>query len=602
VEGAAAAADVAKVEAALADGSPLRAAADAVRQALPSAASATASDAVVAQCVALSKENEAVRVALAGVSTLASCTSSADGSDPAAKRLSSVTDGLRAKLAQATQPLTLFLTLCPEDVAEAYLAADPHTASERWSVTRSRSQAKHMLSAEEEAVITELGVNGIGAFGTMYTDLSASLKCEVGGEKVSIAKAAQLTMDADEATRREAHTARAEAWASVEEPCAAALNAISGWRNDLNRRRGRADCLDASLFNNSLSRPSLDAMMGAIDAEGAEVGRRALRAQARGYGKGRLDPWDLLAPAPAPEGAPPAQLRTFEEGIDIIKRAVGEVHPSMADFVQMMVDKRWIEASSGGAKRPGAYCTKFAGSRTPRVYLSVYAGTNGDILTLAHELGHAYHNHVMADLPLSQSAYPMCLAETASIMFETIVGDALLREAGSDAERLEFLHLDAESAGAFLVNIPARFTLEKAYMGRREAARLTAAEFTEETSAAFDKYYLDTLSTADERFWQWKLHFYISGLEFYNWPYSFGYLFALGVYAQKERLGAGFYESYVALLRDTGRMSSEDVVKTHLGRDITSQEFWLDSIRMVEKKISAYEDAVAACCPAVVKA
>ena len=208
-------------------------------------------------------------------------------------------------------------------------------------------------------------------------------------------------------------------------------------------------------------------MMDAIDEQGGEVGRRALSVQARALGKEPMDPWDLFAPAPSPADGGASTRYTFEEAIVLIKDALAEVDPEMSDFVQMMVDKGWIEAGEGDTKRPGAYCTKFSKSREPRVYMSSYTGGASHVLTLAHELGHAFHNWVMRDLPLAQSSYPMNLAETASLMFETVVGDALVARASSPEETFRYGWTDAESAVAFMLNIPARFRFEHAMYERR---------------------------------------------------------------------------------------------------------------------------------------
>ena len=137
-----------------------------------------------------------------------------------------------------------------------------------------------------------------------------------------------------------------------------------------------------------MTKKSLDAMMTAVD-EAKTVGQRALRLQARALGKKQLHPSDLMAPPPATEGAASLEV-PFPQGIDLVAEAVSTVDTSVGDFVKMMADRQWIEGREGNKKAPGAYCTGFAKSRHPRVYLSAYSGSFQHVSTLAHELGHSF--------------------------------------------------------------------------------------------------------------------------------------------------------------------------------------------------------------------
>ena len=274
--------------------------------------------------------------------------------------------------------------------------------------------------------------------------------------------------------------------------------------------------------------------------------------------------------------------------MEIIASAYGEVDPSMADFVRMMVDKRWIEGTTGPRKAPGAYCTGFSKSRNPRVYMT-YTGGQSDVITLAHELGHALHSWVMRDLPDSQRSYGMSLAETASTFGETLVRDALLERASSQQQRLDIMWEEMSAFTAFLLNIPTRYEFERAFYDARAERPLRPQELKDMMSAAWTSWYGDALAEPDPLFWASKLHFYISGLSFYNFPYLFGYLFSLGVYAQRDRFGADFYERYVALLRDTGRMTAEDLAAHHLGVALDEPVFWQNTIAAIGERVDAFE-------------
>ena len=219
-----------------------------------------------------------------------------------------------------------------------------------------------------------------------------------------------------------------------------------------------------------------------------------------------------------------------------------------------------------------------------------YMGSPQDISTLAHELGHAYHSWVMRDLPLAQRRYPMTLAETASIFAETVLSDTLLAQAQTPEEKLACAWTDAESAVSFLINIPARYEFESRFYEQRKKRSLTAAELCQLNQEAWQKWYGNTLSQMDPLFWAHKLHFSIGGVSFYNFPYTFGYLFSLSIYARRKEWGTEFMPRYIEILRDTGRMSAEDLVSRHLGEDIRRPEFWQKAIDVVIEKISKAEN------------
>jgi oligoendopeptidase F len=254
----------------------------------------------------------------------------------------------------------------------------------------------------------------------------------------------------------------------------------------------------------------------------------------------------------------------------------------------MMAERRWIEGTVSDHKRPGAYCTRFMKSKTPRVY-STYTGGMSDVITLAHELGHAFHGWVMRELPEAQQSYGMSLAETASTFGETAVRDALLASAADDHTRFHILWEDCAALPTFVLNIPTRFEFERNFYEQREERPRRPAEIKSLMADAWRRWYGDCLSEPDPMFWASKLHFYISGTSFYNFPYLFGYLFSLGVYAERARLGADFFDAYVALLRDTGRMTAEELARKHLGADLTKPDFWRASVASMNAKVGQFE-------------
>ena len=221
-----------------------------------------------------------------------------------------------------------------------------------------------------------------------------------------------------------------------------------------------------------------------------------------------------------------------------------------------------------------------------------YEGTMSNVITLAHELGHAWHNWVMRDMPLMRTYYSMTLAETASIFAETLVRDALLQQAKTSAQKLEILWQDAQSAAVFLLNIPARFEFEKRLVETRKQGIAIAPKLKTMMADSWQLWYEDSLSEYDDMFWATKLHFSISQLGFYNYPYLFGYLFSLGIYAQQEQYGVNFNELYTNILRDTGSMTAEELVTHHLQQDISHPQFWEASLKIVEQSVAQFEELV----------
>ena len=263
----------------------------------------------------------------------------------------------------------------------------------------------------------------------------------------------------------------------------------------------------------------------------------------------------------------------------------------MGEFVTMMARSKWIEGTVGDRKRPGAYCTGFRKSRTPRVYMT-YTGGDSDVITLAHELGHAFHSWAMRDLPDSQRGYGMSIAETASTFGESVVRDAFLARAETPAAALRIVWEEAAALVAFVLNIPTRFAFERSFYEARAERPQRPEELNAMMSAAWEARYGDCLAEPDPLFWANKLHFYISGLSFYNFPYLFGYLFSLGVYARREAFGSSFFERYEALLRDTGRMTTEELAAKHLEVDLAQPDFWRETLASLEARIDAFEALV----------
>ena len=545
---------------------------------------------------------ESARKLLRDPETYAECCLSVDSQDEQAQALLGRLQSVNKRFDELAEPWGQFLDLAPEAVVDAYLA-DPSVAPSRFSVEHSRRRRHELLPLAEENLVTSLGEDGIHAWGRLYDQLSGTLSCDVtvGNElrTTGIAEAAGLMQSPDDRLRENAWRAINAAWDEHAESCAAAINAIAGWRLEMCRKRSaRAGTnvryLDAPLHANRIRRETLDTVL-MVAEEGIPLARRAALLQAKAYGRSHYGPWDNRAPAPVADGDAGEPI-AYVEALDLIAAAYGEVEPSMGDFVRMMAARNWIEGTVGPRKRPGAYCTGFLKSRTPRVYMT-YAGGSSDIITLAHELGHAFHSWVMRDLPDSQQRYGMSIAETASTFGETIVRDALLRRAESPSAALDIVWEEAAALVTFILNIPTRFEFERSFYDARAERPLSPKELKTMMSTAWEKWYGESIAEGDPMFWASKLHFYISGLSFYNFPYLFGYLFSLGVYARREMFGDDFFPRYKALLMDTGRMTTEDLAAKHLDVDLTQPDFWRDTLAMIGPRIDHFEALVNARSP-----
>lgn len=532
---------------------------------------------------------------LGDAATYAECCLSVDSQDEAAQELLGRLQSKQKRFATAAEPLAQFQDLAPDEVVEQYLS-DETVAAARFNVEHSRKRRHELLPIEQETLSTNLAHDGIHAWGRLYDQLAGTLSCTVekDGETrtFGLAEASGLLLSADEPLRERAWRAINNAWDEHAESCAAAINAIAGWRLEMCRQRSGAEhsvhFLDAPVHMNRIERQTLDTVLG-IAKEGVPLARRAARLQAKAYGKEHYGPWDQRAPAPA-QGQESASI-PYAEAVELIAESYGAVDQQMGDFVHMMAKNRWIEGTVGQHKRPGAYCTGFRKSRTPRVYMT-YTGGTSDVITLAHELGHAFHSWAMRDLPESQRRYGMAIAETASTFGESVVRDALLARADTPAARMEILWEEAAALVAFILNIPTRFEFERDFYTAREQRPQRPAELKAMMSAAWKKWYGDCLAEPDPLFWASKLHFYISGLSFYNFPYLFGYLFSLGVYARRQTFGDAFFENYVALLRDTGRMTAEELAAKHLQVDLTKPDFWRDTLEMLGQRMTMFENLV----------
>lgn len=559
--------------------------------------STTQRDDLLKFCEDISSLEDEAKVLAQNISTYGTCSSSVDARDQDAKKLVQKMTSIASSLEQALTPFKLFLTFIDDDFIKSFLA-DEKRASQAFRVKRFRLKKNRALPSDQEKLISALSVDGFSSWDMLYQNLSGALLCNVklpeGAKKVGIAAATVLLEDPDDAIRKSAYEGTDAAWKTQEESCASILNALSGWRHETYKRRSHTEkvhFLDDALFDARIEQTTLNAMLAAVK-KAKSMALNVMKIQAKTLGKSTLEPWDRFAPPPSlkRESSSSGESKvSFSDAIKLINETYSSINPEMSQFLHEMVDKKWIEARMGNYRRAGAYATKFIKTRTPRVYMT-YGGNMKNVLTLAHEIGHCFHGFTMRDIPLHELVYPMTLAETASILSETVVQRTLFEKTKNPYEIFKIYWNDAQKIETFLLNIPVRYEFEKAFYEARLEKSFSPQDFKNLFKQTWVSWYEDSIGL-DEMFWASKLHFYKANICFYNFPYTFGYLFSLGVLKQRDRLGQRFYQAYKDLLRDTGRMTAEELAKKHLNVDISEETFWQGSLDILTETARNFEES-----------
>ena len=503
-------------------------------------------------------------------SAFCGCLVSQNVKDDKAKLLVGRTSQLGAALSAAYIALDAKLLQMPED-RWLSLLDNPGAQSIRFNLEERRTRAKDRLDPARETLIADLNVDGYHAWGRMYRTVVArmTLSHEDGGKIVplSMGQAANKLLDPDRAVRTAVFKKWEEAWTDSAELCASALNHIAGYRLAVYKHRNWNSVLREPVQYNRMTERTLEVMWDVIERHKAPF-VAYLKRKANLFGIEKLSWHDVAAPLVSG-----SSTYSYEEAADFITEQFGRFSPAMAQFAQKAILNRWVEAQDRTGKETGGFCTSFPVSDQTRIFMT-FSGTFGNVSTLAHELGHAYHQSVMRGLPVMAKGYAMNVAETASTMAERIVTDAAVRHAGDPGERLALLEDKVQQAATMFMNIHARFLFETRFYDRRRQGLVGTEELCDMMVQAQKDAFHDALGEYHPHFWASKQHFYGTGVPFYNFPYTFGYLFSNGIYARAVEEGPKFADRYVELLRDTGRMTVEDLATKHLDADLTRAEFW----------------------------
>lgn len=530
---------------------------------------------------------EAIGARFSHLSSYVGCLASADTADDAYAqaegRLASLDAGLSKLLVEFRRALA-----AATDAAFAAFTARAAIAHAAYFLGRLRLEGRRSMAPELEALAADLAPTGIVGWSRLYDTIAGKRSFEMRWpdgkvERLPFAARRSLTADPDRAVRKAAFDGGNAGWAEHADVLGAALNHMAGVRHTLRARRGGADCIESALHDAGLTRATLDAMLEAV-RDRIAAPRRGLALKARAMGLDAVAWYDLEAPlpsaAPTASADGPGARVSWDGGVDRVRGAFDRAYPKLARHFDAMLAARWIEAAPSPKKRPGAYCTSSPITGETRVFMS-FGGSLGDVSTLAHEVGHAWHAEVLRDVPYLGRQYPMTLAETASTFAEAVLADGLLADPSIDkAARRMLLGKVASDAAAFLLDIPTRFYFEKRFYEEREAGEVPVARISELMVEAQRAQFGDTLARGEEDpyYWASKLHFFIADPSFYNFPYTFGYLLSRGLYAVFQAEGSAFLPRYEAFLRATGSAMAHEVARQTLGEDLEQPGFWIRAI------------------------
>jgi pepF/M3 family oligoendopeptidase len=478
--------------------------------------------------------------------------------------------------------------LSPADLT-AVCARDPKLAENEFFLQDRRQRAGLRLPKALENLSADLAVDGIHAWGRLYDRVSGALRVKVMERGEVVEKSSgQVTLDSPERAVRENNFYSADkSWSGIADTCADALNHIAGTRLTIYKRLGLGSHLDAPLRYNRMTRATLDAMWSAVTVR-KRVLLKYLAKKAEMLGLDRLAWYDVHAPLPQAACLGEQDL-SYDQACGHVLDTFRGFSGSFGKFAETALAGKWLEVENRPGKRQGGFCTWFPTARQSRIFMT-FTNSSDAMSTLAHELGHAYHSHVLKDRPYFLQDYPMNLAETASTFAEAVLNEERLKAARSRDERLVLLDGMLADAVAYLMNIHARFIFEDRFHLERAAGEVPAARLSELMRAAQQDAYCDSLAGNgwNPNFWVSKLHFYISSLPFYNFPYTFGFLLSTGVYALAGELGGQFAERYERLLQATGSQPTEQAVQGSLGYDLTQPTFWFRSLDVIEHRVEQF--------------
>lgn len=485
--------------------------------------------------------------------------------------------GVSADLQATYAKVSKFLGTIQTDIT-----TDPFLAEYRYYFEEAKKDATHLLSDELEEVLAKMSISGGKAWSQLFDFMWSSAQGEYKGEVVTLSEIRGKAYDSDAEVRKSAYEAELKMYDAIKEPIAFSLNHIKKEVLTTSQLRGYESPLAHTLEASRMSRETLDALLEAI-REYLPNFRKYLRHKAALLGhENGLPFYDLFAPV-----GNSSRIFTVEESKDYLIENFKTFSADLAEMTEEFFDKHYIDFYPRKGKVGGAFCANLPMIKQSRV-LTNFTGSLSDVVTLAHELGHAYHGlHIENHRPLNQD-YSMPVAETASTFNENIIMNTAIKEA-SDEEKIALIESQLQDTTQIIVDIYSRYLFESAVFENREQSFMFSKDLEEMMLSAQKEAYGDGLdqSYLHPYMWACKPHYYSTGLSFYNFPYAFGGLFSKGLYAIYQEQPEGFVEKYQELLRATTVSSVEDTAKV-LGVDVSTPEFWKKALAEVAESIEAF--------------
>lgn len=531
------------------------------------------------------------------------------------------------------------------DKLDDFFQRFPEYAEHRFLLEEEIAEAKHKMSSKEENLAGALQRTGGDAWDRLHEQIISNLK---DAEGKTFNELRNEAYSSDPKLRKDSYEKELSLLKQNEIAFAACLNNLKGETLTLNKGRKWKQPLDRALFSSRLDKKTLNVLIKAIEkslpdwrkyfcAKADFLRKNNLTASTQKYVNGKAEKgiafYDLFAPMTLPEtenknlsGLQEAQREdlpasplsglaattplsapssdrpsenpsedsilskkwTFDEARTYVIERYRSFSEDMGTFAEKAFRENWIDAQVRPGKVGGAYDEDFALGHQSRI-MTNFTGTFSDIITLAHEIGHAYHFSCLKGKSVSFFSYPMTLAETASTFAETIVKQDILKKC-SEADKLQILDMDLQDVSQVLVDILCRFYFEKSVFEERKNGELNAQDFCRLMRTAQEKSYGKGLnSERHEYMWAVKSHYYSTGLDFYNFPYAFGQLFAVALYQRYLKEGKDFAKIYRQILSQSGSMSCEELCK-NAGFDITDIEFWKSGIEFYSSRIEEFTE------------
>ena len=496
----------------------------------------------------------------------------------------SVAGSLMNKLAETVGAQTAFRQfVAAQENLDEIIASDPVLTDYAYLLTNIKKDSRYLLSQKEEEIMSRMNLSGASAWEDLQSYLTSSVKVVLRGGTTPLSDIRNLAYDPDPATRKAAYEAELACYPKIADSVAFSLNSIKLQMLNDCRLRGYESPLQRALYNARMQRKTLDAMFSAID-EYLPKFWAYLRGKAKALGHENGMPWyDMFAPMGKSD-----RKYTVEEAQQVLLQLFSSFDSDLRDMAAEAFANDWIDYLPRDGKVGGAFCAGIQPIRQSRI-LTNFDGTYSDIVTLAHELGHAFHNvNLYSHRPLNKE-YSMPVAETASTFNENIVNNAAYAAAQSDEERLAILESQLMDACQIICDIYSRYLFETSVFELRGREFLSADRLCELMLEAQKKAYGDGLdhSVLHPYMWLCKSHYYSGSLSFYNFPYAFGGLFARGLYAKYRAEGEAFVPKYKAMLHATTVMGAEDAAAI-AGIDLTDHAFWESSLASIAKDIDEF--------------